>query len=44
MTAFTVEQFWASAYGAPGSFDGLLAARLVERMAVTACWGCSAPI
>lgn len=32
LTAFTVEEFAASRYAAPGSFDGLLAAHLVEHM------------
>jgi 2-polyprenyl-3-methyl-5-hydroxy-6-metoxy-1,4-benzoquinol methylase len=32
LTAFTPEEFHASAHAAPGSFDGLLAAHLVEHM------------
>jgi len=36
MTAFTVEEFRDSEYAAPRSFDGLLAAHLVEHMDRTA--------
>ncbi|WP_028924422.1 class I SAM-dependent methyltransferase [Pseudonocardia acaciae] len=32
LTAYTVDEFFASEHGAPGSFDGLLAAHLVEHM------------
>lgn len=32
LVACTVEEFWASPHAKPGSFDGLLAAHLVEHM------------
>jgi SAM-dependent methyltransferase len=32
LAAFTVEEFWASQHAAPRSFDGLLAAHLVEHL------------